>query len=232
MSVTTHSKFTFKQAISEEIFARKYMLHGEKSPEEVFRGVADEVATCEAEGLRKEVSDRFYEEIISGRFIPAGRILANARPTSPMKNYNNCFTIDVEDSLEAIYESLREDAVISKMGGGVGFDISKLRPKGDTLSRGGESSGVVSFLRIFDQSAKTIMTGGQRRSAHIALLDITHPDIEEFITVKQGDKNKELTQFNISVKITDEFVSAVEEDRDFDLSFGGKVYRTVELARC
>jgi ribonucleoside-diphosphate reductase alpha chain len=227
MSVTTHSKFTFKQAISEEIFSRKYMLHGEKTPEEVFRGVADEVATCETEGLRKEVSDRFYEEIVSGRFIPAGRILANARPTSPMKNYNNCFTIDVEDSLEAIYESLREDAVISKMGGGVGFDISKLRPKGDTLSRGGESSGVVSFLRIFDQSAKTIMTGGQRRSAHIALLDITHPDIEEFITVKQGDKNKELTQFNISVKITDEFVSAVEEDRDFDLSFGGKVYRTV-----
>jgi ribonucleoside-diphosphate reductase alpha chain len=145
-----------------------------------------------------------------------------------MKNYNNCFTIDVEDSLEDIYESLREDAVISKMGGGVGFDISKLRPKGDRLSRGGESSGVVSFLRIFDQSAKTIMTGGQRRSAHIALLDISHPDIEEFITVKQGDKNKELTQFNISVKITDEFISSVENDGDFDLSFGGKVYKTVK----
>lgn len=227
VSVTTKSQFTFKQPISKEIFSRKYMLHGEESPEEVFRGVADEVASAESEGLRKEISNCFYNEIISGRFIPAGRILANARPTSPMKNYNNCFTIDVEDSLEAIYESLREDAVISKMGGGVGFDISKLRPKGDTLSRGGESSGVVSFLRIFNQSAKTIMTGGQRRSAHIALLDISHPDIEEFITVKQGDKNKELTQFNISVKITDEFISAVEKDGNFDLSFGGKVYRTV-----
>jgi len=227
MSVTTQKKFTFKQPISEEIFKRKYMLHNEESPEVVFRGVADEVASAEAEGLRKEIADRYYDEIVSGRFIPAGRILANARPASPMKNYNNCFTIDVEDSLENIYESLGEDAVISKMGGGVGFDISKLRPKGDSLSRGGESSGVVSFLRIFDQSAKTIMTGGQRRSAHIALLDITHPDIEEFITVKQGDKNKELTQFNISVKITDEFISSVERDGDFDLSFGGKVYRTV-----
>ncbi|RKX74302.1 MAG: hypothetical protein DRP60_10465, partial [Spirochaetes bacterium] len=168
MSVTTQKKFTFKQSISEEIFKRKYMLHDEESPELVFRGVADEVASAETESLRKEIADRFYNEIVSGRFMPAGRILANARPASPMKNYNNCFTIDVEDSLENIYESLGEDAVISKMGGGVGFDISKLRPKGDSLSRGGESSGVVSFLRIFDQSAKTIMTGGQRRSAHIA----------------------------------------------------------------
>ena len=227
MSVTVKNQFTFKQPISEEIFSRKYMLHGEESPETVFRGVADEIASGEPEALRQEISDRFYREIVEGRFIPAGRILANARPASPMKNYNNCFTIDVEDSLEAIYESLAEDAIISKMGGGVGFDISSLRPKGDSLSRGGESSGVVSFLRIFDQSAKTIMTGGQRRSAHIALLDISHPDIEEFITVKQGDKNKELTQFNISVKITDEFVSAVENDGDFDLVFDGKVYRTL-----
>jgi len=231
MSVNTEGTtrtFTFRQPISEEIFRRKYMLHDEASPEEVFRGVAEEVASAEAEDLRGLYADRFYDEIVGGRFIPAGRILANARPTSPMKNYNNCFTIDVEDSLEAIYESLAEDAVISKMGGGVGFDISKLRPKGDRLSRGGESSGVVSFLRIFDQSAKTIMTGGQRRSAHIALLDISHPDVEEFITVKQGDKNKELTQFNISVKITDEFVQAVENDADFDLRFDGRVYKTVK----
>ena len=203
------------------------MLHGEDSPEEVFRAVATEIASPEAESVRSEYAEKFYGEIASGRFIPAGRILANARPYSPMKNYNNCFTIDVEDSLEAIYDSLTEDAIISKMGGGVGFDISKLRPKGDTLSRGGESSGVVSFLRIFDQSAKTIMTGGQRRSAHIALLDISHPDVEEFITVKQGDKNKELTQFNISVKISDEFIKAVEMDGDFDLVFDGKVYKTV-----
>jgi len=227
MSVALKENFTFGQPLCEEIFRRKYMLHGEKSVEEVFRGVAREIASAEVEPLRAEIEECFYREIHSGRLIPAGRILANARSNSPMKNYNNCFTIDVEDSLEGIYDSLKEDAVISKMGGGVGFDISKLRPKGDPLSGGGESSGVVSFLRIFDQSAKTIMTGGQRRSAHIALLDISHPDIEDFIGVKQGDANKELTQFNISVKITDDFMNAVEHDEDFDLRFGGKVYRTV-----
>ena len=228
MTVIEKKAFRFKQAVSEEIFARKYMLHGEKSPEEVFHEVAVEIASPETKALRDELSEVFFDEIVSGRFIPAGRILANARPYSPMKNYNNCFTIDVEDSLESIYLSLAEDATISKMGGGVGFDISKLRPKGDPLSRGGESSGVVSFLRIFDQSAKTIMTGGQRRSAHIALLDISHPDIEEFITIKQGDKNKELTQFNISVKITDEFMEALEKNQDFNLQFNGKVYKSIK----
>jgi len=227
MSVVLKKNFTFKQPLCEEIFRRKYMLHGEKSVEEVFRGVAREVASAEIKPLRAEIEESFYKEMHSGRLIPAGRILANARPKSAMKNYNNCFTIDVEDSLEGIYDSLKEDAVISKMGGGVGFDISKLRPKGDPLSSGGESSGIVSFLRIFDQSAKTIMTGGQRRSAHIALLDISHPDIEEFIDVKRGDANKELTQFNISVKITDDFMNAVENDGEFKLHFGGRVYKTV-----
>ena len=225
---TLNNTFEFKQKICGEIFERKYMLHGENSPEEVFRNVSIEIAMAENDDLRDAYAERFYDEITSGRFIPAGRILANARPHSLMKNYNNCFTIDVEDSLESIYSSLAEDAVISKMGGGVGFDISKLRPKGDPLSGGGESSGVVSFLRIFDQSAKTIMTGGQRRSAHIALLDISHPDIEEFITIKQGDKNKELTQFNISVKITNEFIKKLEENGDFNLKFNGKVYKTVK----
>ncbi|MCG8454589.1 MAG: adenosylcobalamin-dependent ribonucleoside-diphosphate reductase [Spirochaetales bacterium] len=227
MLAQTIQGYRFAQPICEEIFRRKYMLHGEEEFEEVFRGVAEEVARAEKPEERPRIAQQFFDEIISGRLIPAGRILANARPDSPMKNYNNCFTIDVEDSLEKIYESLQEDAIISKMGGGVGFDISSLRPKDDPLSRGGNSSGVVSFLRIFDQSAKTIMTGGQRRSAHIALLDISHPDIEEFITVKQGDRNKELTQFNISVKVTDAFMEALEADADFPLEFGGKVYKTV-----
>ncbi len=179
IKVVEGNMIKWMQKINREIFELKYMLHGEKDPDEVFRKIADEIASAEITDKRKEWADRFYDEISSGRLIPAGRVLANARPESPMKNYNNCFTIDIEDSLEGIYDSLKEDAVISKMGGGVGFDISKLRPKGDSLSRGGESSGVISFLRIFDQSAKTIMTGGQRRSAHIALLDVSHPEIED-----------------------------------------------------
>lgn len=220
------SKWEWKQKISREIFEAKYCLHGEKSPEEVFRLIAAETASVEID--KDKWTKTFYNELVAGRLIPAGRILANARPESRMKNYNNCFTIDIEDSMEGIYESLKEDATISKMGGGVGFDISKLRPKGASLSNGSESSGVISFLRIFDQSAKTIMTGGQRRSAHIALLDISHPEIEDFITVKKGDKNKELTQFNISVKVTDGFIRAVKSDSDWDLVFKGKVYKTVK----
>ncbi|MBF9015680.1 MULTISPECIES: adenosylcobalamin-dependent ribonucleoside-diphosphate reductase [unclassified Oceanispirochaeta] len=222
------SEFKWNQKLSEEIFKAKYMLHGEKTPEEVFKGISKEIASTEKADKKKKIEEEIFEQLTSGKLIPAGRILANARPESPMKNYNNCFTIDVEDSMEGIYDSLKEDAMISKMGGGVGFDISKLRPKSTALSKGGQASGVISFLRIFDQSAKTIITGGHRRSAHIALLDISHPDIEEFITVKQGDHNKELTQFNISVKITDAFIKAVEDDADWDLVFNGIVYKTVK----
>jgi hypothetical protein len=217
----------WQQPISKEIFEKKYNLHHEDGIEAVLRGVAKEIASVEKPEKRAEVEELFYAQLIEGKLIPAGRILANARVNSEMKNYNNCFTIDIEDSMEGIYESLKEDAMISKMGGGVGFDISRLRPRGDVLSGGGESSGVISFLRIFDQSAKTIVTGGQRRSAHIALLEVSHPDIEEFITIKRGDENKELTQFNISVKISDAFMKAVEEDADWNLVFGGKGYKTL-----
>ena len=215
----------FDQPICQEIFARKYMINDEKNADDVFVGIAKEIASCEKN--KEEIEKIFLEQMVSGKFIPAGRILANARPESKLKNYNNCFTIDLEDSMESIYNSLKEDALISKMGGGVGFNISKLRPKGDTLSKGGESSGPISFLRVFNESAKIIMTGGQRRAAHICILNIDHPDIEEFITVKQGNKNNELTQFNISVGITDEFMKAVEENGNFDLKWNGKVYKTV-----
>ncbi|MBN2433796.1 MAG: ribonucleoside-diphosphate reductase, adenosylcobalamin-dependent, partial [Spirochaetes bacterium] len=121
------------QPLSKEIFQNKYMLHNEDDTEEVFRAVAHEIALAETNNI-KQTEKLFYEVLTSGKFIPAGRILANARENSPMKNYNNCFTIDINDSMTDIYESLKEDALISKMGGGVGFDISKLRPKGQILS--------------------------------------------------------------------------------------------------
>jgi ribonucleoside-diphosphate reductase alpha chain len=95
-----------------------------------------------------------------------------------MKNYNNCFTIDLEDSMPGIYGPVSEDAIIGQMGGGVGFNASKLRPKGALISKGGESSGVMSFIEVFDTSAKAIHTGGGRRGAHICILNVDHPDIE------------------------------------------------------
>jgi len=225
------SKYTFddfwKQPVSKEIFNKKYNLHNENE-EQFFNNIASEIASVEKDEIRDFWKSKFYDEIASTRFIPAGRILANARTFSKLKNYNNCFTIEINDDMQEIYRSLAEDAQISKMGGGVGFNISKLRPEGDKLTRGGEASGPLSFLKVFNESAKIIMTGGQRRSAHIAVMNVDHPDIEKFITVKQGDKNKELTQFNISVGITDAFMKAVEKDDDWNLKFNGKVYKTLK----
>lgn len=216
----------FKQAISEEVFKSKYCLHGENSADEVFRGVAREIASVEED--KEQWEETFYNAISSGELIPAGRILANARVNSPMKNYNNCFTIDIEDSIDGITTSIKEYMTIQSVGGGVGFNVSKLRPKGTAISKGGESSGPISFLEVFDASSKQIKVGGSRRAASIAILNINHPDIEEFITCKRGDDNKKLTQFNISVGITNKFMEAVKADTDWDLLWNGEVVKTIK----
>lgn len=155
----------FLQAISEEIFNQKYRLHEEKSVEQVFSDVAEEIASVERPEIRDQIKQEFEDLMSSGKFMPGGRILANARTYTPEKsrNYNNCFTIDIEDSMEGIYTSIYEDAMISRMGGGVGFDVSKLRPEGSKTSNGGDASGPLSFLEVFNASAKTIQSGGSRR---------------------------------------------------------------------
>lgn len=220
----------FLQSISKEIFTQKYMLHGEADAEQVFSEVAEEIARVEDPRIRDQIKEEFEELLSSGKFMPGGRILANARTYAPPKsrNYNNCFTIDIEDSMEGIYSSVYEDAMISRMGGGVGFDVSKIRPENSKTSNGGDASGPISFLEVFNASAKTIQSGGARRAAHIALLKISHPDVKKFITVKQGDTNKKLTQFNISVSITDEFMQAVKDDTTCELSFDGTVYEVIK----
>ncbi len=217
------------QSISEEIFSKKYMINGEISPEQVFEKVAEEIASVEKNNKLKKIwKEKFFEQILSGKILPAGRILANARPNAKMPYYNNCYTIGVDDSIDGIYKSLKEDAEISKTGGGVGINFSSLRPKDAPLKRGGVSSGALSFMKVFNESAKIIQTGGSRRSAHIGILNVDHPDIEEFITAKKGESNMQLTQFNISVGITDKFMKCVSRNGDWDLVFEGKVYKTVK----
>lgn len=220
----------FLQPISEELFRSKYMINGETNPDQVFHDIAEELARVEHPKVRAQVQSSFERIMTEGYFIPGGRIMANARTYTHIKsrNYNNCFTIDIEDHMEGIYGAVYEDAMISRMGGGVGFDVSKLRPEGSKTTNGGEASGPISFLRVFDASAKTISSGGHRRAAHIALLDVDHPDILKFITVKQGDKDKKLSQFNISVRITDAFMKAVENDEDWQLKFNGTVFQTLK----
>ena len=218
----------FEQKISKEIFIQKYLLNGESSPEQALADIAEEISSVEKnKKLRDFWKKQFFEEMINRRFLPAGRILANARPYSKLKNYGNCFVIPINDSLDSIYTALKEDALISGTGGGVGLNCSALRPKDAAISKGGGSSGPMSFLEVFDSSAKTIRNGGGRRSAHIAIMDVSHPDIEEFITYKQGDTNKRLQRFNISVGISQEFLDALEKDADWNLVFDGKVYKTL-----
>lgn len=217
-----------EQPFCKNIFATKYMINGEKTSDEVFRGAARVMASVE-KTKRKRLfwEEVYYQAMVQRKFIPGGRILANARPHSKLNNYGNCYVIGINDSLQDIYRALNDDATISAAGGGVGFNVSNLRPRDASISRGGESSGPLSFLDVFDASAKTIRNGGGRRSAHIAIMDVSHPDIEEFITYKQGDHNKKLTSFNISVGISQEFIDAWKNDTDWNLTFGGKVYKTV-----
>ena len=229
MDQPEYKELVWKQEISKEIFKKKYMINGETSQDEVFRGVSEEISKAEKNNkLKSKWFNRFYEAISNGRLIPAGRVLANARPETKMPYFNNCYTISVEDSIDEIYNSVKEDALISRTGGGVGLNFSNLRPKDASLATGGQSSGVISFMKVFNESAKVIQTGGSRRSAHIGILNVDHPEIEDFITCKQGDENKALTQFNISVGITDKFIKAVDNDDDWDLVFKGKVYKTVK----
>jgi len=218
----------WRQNISKEIFDTKYKLHGEKDIDEVFSLVAREISSSEKGKNKKKYEEQFYDVMSKGLFCPAGRVLANARPNGKIKNYNNCFVIDIQDSMESITDAIKEYMTILQHGGGVGINISHLRPKGAAISKGGASSGVMSFLEIFNTASETIKVGGGRRGASICILNVDHPDIEEFITYKQGDKNGKLKNFNISVGITDKFMQAYKEDKDWNLIFNGKIYKTVK----
>lgn len=184
---------------------------------------------CRQNAKRERDYHKYYEEFYSiiepMDFIPAGRILRNLGKLRP--STSNCNFLPLDDSIESIGETLKNYLIISSYGGGNGIDFSSLRPKDAPLvTKGGNSSGLVSFMEIFNYAGKRIETGGQRRSAGIALCHISHPEIREFINAKI--KHNKLTQFNISVIVDSSFLKAVEEDNGWDLKFAGKVYETVK----
>lgn len=149
------------QKLSKEIFQTKYMVNGETSIDEVIDGVSLEIARAE-KSAKDVIKWRaiFADEIRSGRLLPAGRILANARSNSKMPYYNNCYTIGIEDSMDSITKALADYMTIQKTGGGVGFNISELRPKDFPIKTGGTSSGPLSFAEIFNTAATTISSAG------------------------------------------------------------------------
>ena len=176
-----------------------------ETPDEMFKRVATALGNDKAE------IKEFYGVMSKLHFLPNSPCLVNAGIPNRVQNLSACFVLGIEDSLENIYDTMKQTALIHKCGGGTGFNFSKLRPRDSIVnSTHGVSSGPVSFMRVYDASTAGIKQGGVRRGANIGILNIEHPDIEEFITCK--DTPGDLTNFNISVAITDLFMEAVFHD--------------------
>ncbi len=199
-----------------EVLRRRYLLRDEdgriiETPAQTFRRVSKAIAKVERKysGNPKESEKIFYGMMAKFEFLPNSPTLFNAG--TELGQLSACFVLPVEDSLESIFTAVKNMALIEKSGGGVGFDFSKLRPKGDIVkSTKGVASGPVSFMRVFDAATEVIKAGGKRRGAMMGVLGADHPDIIEFITSKQ--KPGVLSNFNISVAVTDDFMKKLEED--------------------
>ncbi len=217
-------------AFSQQIWDMKYRLKTatgtpvDKTLGQTWARVARALAAPEAEPAKWEPI--FAAAMKDFRFIPAGRILAGAGTERDVTLFN-CFVMGtVPDDMGGIFEALREAALTMQQGGGIGYDFSTLRPKGAPVRGvGADASGPLSFMDVWDAMCRTIMSAGYRRGAMMGTLACDHPDIEAFIDAKWEPGR--LRMFNLSVLVSDAFIQAVREDRPWDLSFDGTVYRTL-----
>ncbi|QPH55720.1 adenosylcobalamin-dependent ribonucleoside-diphosphate reductase [Pontivivens ytuae] len=221
----------FAAPIAQQIWDMKYRFktaEGEpvdRDVTETWRRIARSLAEVEDDPVAWE--DRFYNALKDFRYLPAGRIVAGAGTERSVTLFN-CFVMGtIPDSLGGIFDMLREAALTMQQGGGIGYDFSTIRPKGAAVAGvGADASGPLSFMDVWDAMCRTIMSAGARRGAMMATLRCDHPDIEEFITAKRDPAR--LRNFNLSVLVTDAFMEAVGADGDWELTFDGKVYRTVK----
>lgn len=205
------------------VLERRYLIKDDNGKiiekvEDLFQRVASTIAASDklhdANTDIKKITKTFYDMMVNLEFLPNSPTLMNAG--RPLGQLSACFVLPVEDTMENIFEAIKQAALIHKSGGGTGFSFSRIRQKGSSVnSTGGVASGPISFMKVFNMATEAVKQGGTRRGANMGILRIDHPDIEEFIDCKSN--NKEITNFNISVGLTEDFMNAVENDTDFDL---------------
>ncbi|MDA7424011.1 adenosylcobalamin-dependent ribonucleoside-diphosphate reductase [Thalassococcus lentus] len=221
----------FAAPIAEQIWDMKYRFKDadgaplDGTVEDSWRRIARSLASVEQDAAYWE--DQFYSALEDFKYLPAGRITAGAGTQRSVTLFN-CFVMGtVPDSMGGIFDMLKEAALTMQQGGGIGYDFSTIRPKGAPVSGvAADASGPLSFMDVWDSMCRTIMSAGSRRGAMMATMRCDHPDIEDFIAAKADSAR--LRMFNLSVLITDPFMEAVKADGPWELTFGDRVYKTVQ----
>ena len=214
--------------LGQEIFLSRYAYPGETKWQERAKAIARTVAAAETDEDKVVVERTFYEAISSGDFIPGGRIIFGSGRSGGKHNLLNCFVIIPEDTVDSIGKTIQDMYKISCAGGGIGFNVSKIRPKGDNIGTVSNSApGSVSVLKMINEVGEHVKSGKNRRTALMGILNITHPDLLEFLHVKLD--NGELENFNISVAITNRFIEAVQLDEPWYFTFNNKEYHNYLL---